>query len=311
MAHNFDITNCLSVDSKGIDEQAKRYKNMNCANNAASKIKLVNQERDAEPGRGMSAHHIEKFGIAREENKVIQDQFTRKNLMESFTIAEKMAVRSINTPEETIHWYRIMDEYAREISPSLVQPTTVVPNIPPSKVPSVRSTPATETIHQTHTTTSKLKSVVKKLYVPKDLETISENIIVLTQESQEPERQRMIPITVNRERIVKEIKEREKRDKEERESRNTQDSQEEIEILAPDPDEIKTNIIKYRAPRDTLSISEREERDREDDEYLEEERKRRDIVYNNCAVRHFGTSSSTTSKVKTRGETKNAISKLV
>ena len=176
MAHNFEITPCLSVDSKGIDEQAKRYKNKNCANNAATKIKLNNQDRDAEPGRGMSAHHIEKFSIAREETGVIKDQFIRKNLMEKFTVAKEMAGHSINTQEETDHWYRIMDEYAREISPTLLQPRTVVP---PSKVPSVRTTPATETIHQTKTTTSKLKSVVKKLYVPKDLETIPENVIVL------------------------------------------------------------------------------------------------------------------------------------
>ena len=57
--------------------------------------------------------------------------------------------------------------------------------IPPSKVPSVRTTPAPETIPQTKTTTaSKLNSVVKKLYVSKDLETIPDNIVVLTQDSE-------------------------------------------------------------------------------------------------------------------------------
>ena len=56
-----------------------------------------------------------------------------------------------------------MDEYAREISPTLLLPKTV---IPPSKVPSVRTTPAPETNPQTKTTTaSKLNSVVKKLWV--------------------------------------------------------------------------------------------------------------------------------------------------
>ena len=59
LADNFDITPCLSIDSKRIDEQAKRYKNMNCANNASTKIKMNNQDRDIEPGRGMSANHIE------------------------------------------------------------------------------------------------------------------------------------------------------------------------------------------------------------------------------------------------------------
>ena len=73
MEDNFDITPCLSIDSTGIDEQAKRYKNMNCANNATTKIKMINQDRDTEPGRGMSAHHIEKFGIAREETSVIKE----------------------------------------------------------------------------------------------------------------------------------------------------------------------------------------------------------------------------------------------
>ena len=52
---------------------------MNCAYNASTKIKMINQDRDTEPGRGMSAHHIEKFGITREETSVIKDQFYRKN----------------------------------------------------------------------------------------------------------------------------------------------------------------------------------------------------------------------------------------
>ena len=92
---------------------------------------------------------------------MIKDHFYRKNLMESFAVANEMAGRCINTQEETDHWYRIMDEYAREISPTLLVPKT---NIPPSKVPSVRTTLAPETIPQTKTTTaSKLNSVVKKL----------------------------------------------------------------------------------------------------------------------------------------------------
>ena len=74
---------------------------------------------------------------------MIKDQLYRKNLMESFTVAKEMAGRSINTQEETDDWYRIKDEYAREISPTLLLPKTV---IPPSKVPSVRTTPAPETI---------------------------------------------------------------------------------------------------------------------------------------------------------------------
>ena len=125
--------------------------------------------------------------------------------MESFTVAKEMAGRCISTQEETDHWYRIMDEYAREISPTLLLPKPV---IPPSKVPSVRTTPAPETIPQTKiTTASKLKSVVKKLYVSEDLETIPDNIVVLTQDSEYydpndftvevPEREKMIPITVN------------------------------------------------------------------------------------------------------------------
>ena len=314
LAHNFDITPCLSIDSKGIDEQAKRYKNMNCANNASTKIKMNNQDRDNEPGRGMSAHHVEKFGIAREETGVIKDQFHRKNLMESFTVAKEMAGRSINTLEETEHWYRIMDEYAREISPSLLLPKTV---IPPPKVPSVRSTPAPETNPQPKTTTaSKLKSVVKKLYVPKDLETIPENIVVLTQDSEyydpndftveEPKREKMIPITVNRERILKEIRAKEKKEEEDRlNNESDEDTEGELEIIQPDPNAIKT--VNPYPPRDSLTISEREQRDREDDEYLEQERIKRDKAWNIAMDKKYGTNSSTISKVKTRGATKSTM----
>ena len=96
--------------------------------------------------------------------------------------------------------------------------------IPPSKVPSVRTTPAPETIPQMKTTTaSKLNSVVQKLCVTKELETIPAKIVVLTQDSEyydpndfiveEPEREKMIPITVNRERILKEIRGRKRQRK--------------------------------------------------------------------------------------------------
>ena len=37
LAHNFDNTPCLSIDSKGIDEQAKRYKNMPTTHQPRSK----------------------------------------------------------------------------------------------------------------------------------------------------------------------------------------------------------------------------------------------------------------------------------
>ena len=318
LADNFYITPCLSIDSKGIDEQAKRYKNMNGANNASTKIKTMIQDRDTEPGRGMSAHHIEKFGIAREETSVIKDQFYRKNLMESFTVAKKMAGRCINTQEETDHWYRIMDEYAREISPTLLLPKTV---IPPSKLPSVRTTPAPETIPQTKTTTaSKLKSVVKKLYVSKDLETIPDNIVILTQDSEyydpndfiveEPEREKMIPITVNRERILKEMREKEKREEEDRLNKyEEEDTEGELECIQPYPNTIKT--VNPYPPRDSLTMSETEQRDREDEEYLAQERIRRDMANNIACAKHYGTTSSTISKVKTRGVTRSTISKMV
>ena len=318
LADNFDITPCLSIDSKGIDEQAKRYKNMNCANNASTKIKMINQDRDTEPGRGMSAHHMEKFGIAREETSVIKDQFYRKNLMESFNVAKEMAVRSINTQEQTDHWYRIMDEYAREISPTLLLPK---PIIPPSKVPSVRTTPAPETIPQTKiTTASKLNSVVQKLYVTKELETIPANIVVLTQDSEyydpndfiveEPEREKRIPITVSRERIVKEIREKEQREKEDRRNKDEEeDTEGEPEFIEPYLNTIKT--VNPYPPRDSLTISEREQRDREDDEYMAQERIRRDVAHNIACAKHYGTTSSTISKVRTRGVTRSTISKMV
>ena len=63
------------------------------------------------------------------------------------------------------------------------------------------------------------------------METIPAKIVVLTQDSEyydpndfiveEPERQKMIPITVSRERILKEIREKEKREEEDR--RNKED----------------------------------------------------------------------------------------
>ena len=162
--------------------------------------------------------------------------------------------------------------------------------------------------------------MVKKLYVSKDLETIPENIVVPTQDSEyydpndftveELEREKMIPVTVNRERILKEIREKEKREKEDRLNKDEEeDTEGELEFIQPDPNTIKT--VNPYPPRDSLIISEREQRDRENEEYLAQERIRRDMANNIACAEHYGTTSSTISKVKTRGVTRSTITKMV
>ena len=68
---------------------------------------------------------------------------------------------------------------------------------------------------------------------------------------EEPERQKMIPITVNRERTVKAIREREKRDEEDRRNKDEEDHNWELEIIVPDPDKIKPIDIHQRPQRET------------------------------------------------------------
>ena len=120
----------------------------------------------------------------------------------------------------------------------------------------------------------------------------------------------MIPITVSRERILKEIREKKKREEEDRlKNDEEEDTEGELEIIQPDPNTIKT--VNHYPPRDSLTISEREQRDREDEEYLAQERIRRDKANNIACAKHDGTTSSTISKVKTRGITRSTISKMV
>ena len=94
--YNFDITSCLSVDSKGIDEQAKRFRNMNCPSNAASKFKLNNEERDREPERGISTQNNIKNDLHREDQQLLKNQLKRKELIDSFNIAVIMVNRAVN-----------------------------------------------------------------------------------------------------------------------------------------------------------------------------------------------------------------------
>ena len=115
----------------------------------------------------------------------------------------------------------------------------------------------------------------------------------------------MIPVIVSRERILKETREKEKREEEERLNKDEEeDTEGELEFIQPYPNTITT--VNSYPPRDSLTISEREQRDREDDEYLAQERIRRDM-----ANKYYGTTSSTISKVKTRGVTRSTISKMV
>ena len=152
------------------------------------------------------------------------------------------------------------------------------------------------------------------------METIHENFVVLTQDSEyydpndftveEPEREKIIPITVNRERILKEIREKEKREEEDRLNKDEEeDTEGELEFIQPYPNTIKT--VNPYPLRDSLTISEREQRDREDEDYLAQERIRRDMANNIACAKHYGTTSSTISKVKTRGVTRGTISKVV
>ena len=152
------------------------------------------------------------------------------------------------------------------------------------------------------------------------METIHENFVVLTQDSEyydpndftveEPEREKIIPITVNRERILKEIREKEKREEEDRLNKDEEeDTEGELEFIQPYPNTIKT--VNPYPPRDSLTISEREQRDREDEDYLAQERIRRDMANNIACAEHYGTTSSTISKVKTRGVIRGTISKMI
>ena len=120
----------------------------------------------------------------------------------------------------------------------------------------------------------------------------------------------MIPITVNREKILKEIREKEKTEEEDRLNKDEEeDTEGELEFIQPYLNTIKT--VNPYPPKDSLTISEREQRDREDEEYLAQERIRRDVANNIARAKHYGTTSSTISKVKTRGVTRSTISKMV
>lgn len=114
--YNFDITSCLSLDSKGIDDQAKRYRNMNAASMIESKKREDNTERDIEPERGISAQNAMKFELAREDHRFLEKQFERKSLMESFNVAMIMMNRPGTLTEEKEYWNARMDEYAKVLA---------------------------------------------------------------------------------------------------------------------------------------------------------------------------------------------------
>ena len=111
-------------------------------------------------------------------------------------------------------------------------------------------------------------------------------------------------------RIVKEMSEKEQREEEDRQNKDEEeDTEGKLEFIQPYPNTLKT--VNPCPPRDSLTISEREQRDREDEEYLAQERIRRDMANNIACAKHYGTTSSTISKVKTRGVTRSTISKMV
>lgn len=208
--YNFDITSCLSVDSKGIDEQAKRFRNMNCPSNAASKFKLNNEERDREPERGISTQNNIKNDLHREDQQLLKNQLKRKELIDSFNIAVIMVNRAVNTEEETAHWNNIMNEYAKVLSP------TLAPTIQPSPAPSVRYAPPTgpsntiQTITKptivTHAVRNQVaQSAVKKLNIANESESIPEVFNEVTQDTSDSEdefREIRVPITAARQRII-------------------------------------------------------------------------------------------------------------
>ena len=100
----------------------------------------------------------------------------------------------------------------------------------------------------------------------------------------------------------------EKREKEDRRNKDEEeDTEGELEFIQPYLNTIKT--VNPDPPRDSFTISEREQRHREDEEYLAQERIRRDVANNIACAKHYGTISSTISKVKTKGVTRSTISR--
>lgn len=123
IAYNFDITSCLSTDSKGIDEQAKRYKNMNTTSMIETKKKEKNLERESEPDRGISNLSMQKIDLAKEELVLLKKDFERKSLMESFNVTVAMVNRSGNTEKQQQYWNEKMEEYAKFLTPTLLSVT--------------------------------------------------------------------------------------------------------------------------------------------------------------------------------------------
>ena len=106
------------------------------------------------------------------------------------------------------------------------------------------------------------------------------------------------------------MREKEKREEENRLNKDEEeDTEGELEFIQPYPNTIKT--VNHYPPRDSLTLSEREQRDREDEEYPAQDRIRRDMANNIVCAKYYGTTSSTISKVKTRGVTRSTISKMV
>jgi hypothetical protein len=174
--YNFDITSCLSTNSKGIDDQAKRYKNMNTESMIEKKKKDKTFERDTEPERGISAQNAMKFELAKEDHRFLEKQFERKSLMESFNVAVIMINRAESTKEEKDYWNDRMDEYAKVLAPtmkSVTKPSPIIDTVPRNTPSSVTSQHIkTDTLAISVITQSQRSVPDKKVKVDKDNKTI-------------------------------------------------------------------------------------------------------------------------------------------
>lgn len=210
------------MDTKGIDDQAKRFRNMNKATNASTVIRLKTEVRDEEPERGISQSNTIKYEIARDEQDIIKKQLARKDLTEGFAIAEKMCARNNMSREVSQYWNEKLEEYGRALTPSIQQTISR-----PSHISSARNTPSTDNNIRSNVSTSGFATISQEAIITTNVHEqedeeenvfYDENLVQLTHDSSDseddlsnsdPNRERAVPITAYRERIVREIREKE------------------------------------------------------------------------------------------------------
>lgn len=136
--YQFELCSVLSMDTKAIDNQAKKNKNLNKNFSVLETRKIDSNERDNTMERGVSSSKTIQFNLAAREQKMIEDQYSRKNLMDGLQISERMMLDPTISSEEVEHWRLKKFMYARALTPDIMFTHTAAV----MDAPTVRSTPS-------------------------------------------------------------------------------------------------------------------------------------------------------------------------